>query len=66
MAKLQRAIDKYPDQRFHQILQNLGIENPNGEDPFYEESEETLARLNLIEGSSQAREETTNGQGQGI
>ena len=41
MAKLQRAIDKYPDQRFHQILQNIGIESP-AEDQWYEESEVTL------------------------
>jgi len=41
MAKLQRAIDKAPNQRFHQILQNIGIESPT-EDQFYEESMTTL------------------------
>ena len=41
MARLKRAIDMYPDQRFHQILENIGIERPT-EDQWYEESEVTL------------------------
>lgn len=44
MAKLQRAIDKYPDQRFHQILQNIRIESP-AEDQWYEESVTTLENI---------------------
>lgn len=47
LAKLQRAIDKFPDQRFHQIMQNIGIESPD-EDQWYEESEVTLD--NIVEG----------------
>ena len=36
-----RAVEEHPDWRFHQILQNLGIEEPH-DDQWYEESEETL------------------------
>ena len=44
LAKLQRAIDKNPDMRFHQIMQNIGIESP-AEDQWYEESEVTLDNI---------------------
>ena len=40
------AVEKFPDWRFHQIMQNLGLElGTPGWDLFYEESEKTLARL---------------------
>ena len=45
MAKLQRMIDRYPDQRFHQILQNVGVEH----DRFYEESTDTLEKISRFE-----------------
>ena len=48
MAKLQRMIDRYPDQRFHQILQNIGVEDP-GNDQFYEESTDTLVTISSYE-----------------
>lgn len=48
MAKLQRLIDRYPDQRFHQILQNIGVEDP-GHDQFYEESTDTLETISRFE-----------------
>lgn len=34
-------VETCPDWRFHQILQNIGVEKP-GLDQWYEESEETL------------------------
>lgn len=34
-------VELYPDWRFHQILQNIGVEK-SGQDQWYEESEETL------------------------
>ena len=48
MAKLQRLIDRYPDQRFHQILQNIGVED-HGHDQFYEESTDTLETISRFE-----------------
>lgn len=44
MAKLQRLIDKYPDQRFNQLLQNFGVTDATV-DLYYEESERTLEKL---------------------
>ena len=38
------AIELYPDWRFHQILQNMGIEQP-AIDQWYEESDETLCNI---------------------
>lgn len=38
------AIELYPDWRFHQILQNMGIEQPSI-DQWYEESDETLCNI---------------------
>ena len=48
---LSEAIEKNPDLRFHQILQNLGIEIPHT-DQFYEESSKTLG--NMVAMTSQA------------
>ena len=36
-------VEKFPDWRFHQLLQNVKIEDFS--DKFYEESRETLKRL---------------------
>ena len=43
-ALLSELVEKNPSWRFHQILMNFGIENPN-EDRWYEESEATLDGL---------------------
>lgn len=48
---LSEAVEKNPDLRFHQLLQNLGVEVPNT-DQFYEESSKTLE--NLVAMTSQA------------
>ena len=46
VAKIAEAVEKFPDWRFHQIMQNLGLElGAPGWDPFYEESGKTLAEL---------------------
>ena len=39
-----RAVEDFPDWRFHQILQNLGVEQP-AIDQWYEESDETLCNV---------------------
>ena len=39
------AVEACPDWRFHQILQNIGVEQP-GADQWYEESEDTLKNIN--------------------
>lgn len=39
-----RAVEEFPDWRFHQILQNLGIEQPFN-DQWYEESCVTLRNI---------------------
>ena len=39
-----RAVEEFPDWRFHQILQNLGVEQP-AIDQWYEESDETLRNI---------------------
>lgn len=44
LAKLQQLIDKYPDQRFVQLLENFGIVDAT-KDLFYEESDVTLNKL---------------------
>ena len=41
---LAKAVEKNPDFRFHQLLQNFGIEVPHT-DQFYEESSKTLEDL---------------------
>ena len=37
-------VEKYPDWRFHQILQNINVSTPPV-DQWYEESEDTLKRI---------------------
>ena len=44
---LSEAVEKNPDLRFHQLLQNLGIEVPYT-DQFYEESIKTLEILSAM------------------
>lgn len=44
---LTQALEKNPDLRFHQLLQNLGIEVPYT-DQFYEESTKTLETLSAM------------------
>lgn len=39
-----KAVEEFPDWRFHQILQNLGIEQPFN-DQWYEESCVTLHNI---------------------
>lgn len=41
------VVKKYPDLRFHQILQILEIENPGDEDLFNEESKVTFEKIKL-------------------
>lgn len=48
MAKLQRLVDKWPQFRFQQLLQNCGIAE-NGCDKYYEESTKTLEKLTKFE-----------------
>ena len=44
VSLLSEAVEKNPDLRFHQLLQNFGVEVPNS-DQFYEESSTTLSNL---------------------
>lgn len=44
VKNIANTIESNPDWRFHQILQNLGIEIP-GLDQWYEESETSLDRM---------------------
>ena len=44
---LTQAVENNPDLRFHQLLQNLGIEVPYT-DQFYEESTKTLEILSAM------------------
>ena len=44
-----KAIEEFPDWRFHQILQNMWIEQP-AIDQWYEESEDTLN--NIMKGAT--------------
>lgn len=49
IAKLAELVEKNPDWRFHQLLQNARVEKPL-EDQFYEESEQTLENLKKLIG----------------
>lgn len=42
---LSELVEKFPQWRFQQILQNVDIASRNGEDLFYEESYDTLTTL---------------------
>ena len=41
---IKETVEAYPDWRFHQILQNIGVEIP-GIDQWYEESTDTLFNI---------------------
>ena len=41
---IQDMVELYPDMRFHQLLQNMGVEQPVI-DQWYEESDETLCNM---------------------
>lgn len=42
---IEECVNAYPDWRFHQILQNIGVTTSEGGDMFFEESDETLNRI---------------------
>lgn len=42
---LSELVEKFPQWRFQQILQNADVASRNGEDLFYEESYDTLTAL---------------------
>lgn len=42
---LSKLVERFPQWRFQQILQNVDIASRNGEDLFYEESYDTLTAL---------------------
>ena len=42
---LSELVEKFPQWRFQQILQNVDIASRNGEDLFYEESYDTLTTM---------------------
>lgn len=44
LAALAAEVESHPELRFHQLLADLGVEEP-GKDKFYEESEKTLEGL---------------------
>ena len=46
VAKLGELVEKYPEWRFHQLLMNVGLEEP-GKDKWYEESTTTMSNLDL-------------------
>jgi hypothetical protein len=53
LNKLYAIVEQHPDWRFHQILQNLDVNLRDVTefkclDQFYEESEETLERVNRV------------------
>lgn len=50
---LSELVERFPQWRFQQILQNVDIASRNGEDLFYEESYDTLTTMtnNAIVGS---------------
>ena len=43
---VRKAVDRFPDWRFHQILQNIQVEEP-AIDQWYEESTETLSKATM-------------------
>ena len=46
VARIAELVEKHPDWRFHQLLQNAGVSRP-GEDQFYEESEKTFENMKI-------------------
>ena len=47
VEQIKTAVEAFPDWRFHQILQNIGVEQPVA-DQWYEESEDTLKNINVV------------------
>ena len=47
LKRISEIVERFPDWRFHQILQNMGIENV-GADKFYEESVDTLDGIVML------------------
>lgn len=43
---IRKTVGEFPDWRFHQILQNIGVEQP-AIDQWYEESVDTLKNINI-------------------
>ena len=48
LERIHGMVKSCPNWRFHQILQNIGVEKP-GQDQWYEESEETLKNTKVLE-----------------
>ena len=46
LARLAELVEEYPDWRFHQLLQNVGVSRP-GEDQFYEECKTTFENMKM-------------------
>lgn len=44
LQKLEKAVERFPDWRFHQILQNCGAES-SSRDNFFDESSDILASM---------------------
>ena len=47
LEEIHKFVEEHPDWRFHQILQNIGVEKPH-EDQWYEESTDTLRNMRAI------------------
>lgn len=48
IARLSEVVERFPDWRFQQILQNIGISSRYGEDKWYEESDVTLQNMSTL------------------
>ena len=48
LARLSEVVERFPDWRFQQILQNVGISSSSGEDKWYEESAVTLQNMAIL------------------
>ena len=44
VERIKETVEEFPDWRFHQMLQNIGVEKP-AIDQWYEESDETLCNI---------------------
>ena len=47
LALINLYVEKYPDQRFGQIICNYIFPNYQNADPFFEESSETYMKINI-------------------
>lgn len=51
IAVLAEAVERFPQWRFHQLLQNFNVTDPadqSGTDKWFEESKETFETLNIV------------------